>query len=210
LQRNAEFISHLSGISYTAQLPEIPVLHKLSPQLLIGHNYCVIFPGATWAGRQWPAEKFANAATSLATENNWKIVLAGGHNDQAICNKVAEGIGHNALNLCGKTSLPELIELIRHCALLICNETSVVHIAAAVGTPAVCILGGGHFGRFLPYPTDMVNVPIAAFKHMACFGCNWQCSLSYPAQEAVPCIQQVEVEDICNIARQLIINKDNS
>jgi ADP-heptose:LPS heptosyltransferase len=99
--------------------------------------------------------------------------------------------------LAGKTSLPEFVEVIRQARLLISNETSAVHIAAAVKTPSVCILGGGHFGRFLPYPEKVVNCkPVAVFKKMACFGCNWKCNQPHNVNGCVPCIEQIEMPDV--------------
>ncbi|HDI60737.1 MAG TPA: lipopolysaccharide heptosyltransferase family protein, partial [Desulfobacteraceae bacterium] len=35
------------------------------------------------------------------------------------------------------------------------NETGTIHLAAALGTPAVCIAGGGDFGHMIPYPEDL-------------------------------------------------------
>ena len=86
---------------------------------------------------------------------------------------------HNAIDLVGKTSLVELVELLRNALLVLSNETSAVHIGAAVGAPVICILGGGHFGRFLPYvvekPEPSRPTPIVVVQPMSCFGCNWQC-----------------------------------
>ena len=56
-----------------------------------------------------------------------------------------------------KTNINELIEAIRDAEFLITNETSAVHIAESVTTKSFCILGGGHFGRFLPYNKNQIN-----------------------------------------------------
>lgn len=204
LERNAEFIRNLSDYPHTAELPMIPPLLTLPKHLQIEQSYCVIFPGASWVGKQWPAEKFAEAAKTLAAENNWRVVIAGAKNDRTVCSKVVKNIGNDAVDFCGLTSLLELIEVIRHCALLISNDTSAIHIAAAVGTPAVCILGGGLFGRFLPYPTGLAHAPIAVFHQMPCFGCKYICTLPHLDGEAVPCIHEVSVKAVCDTARHLI------
>ena len=199
LDRNAEFISNLTGSPYSANLPVIPGLLNRPEHLLLKQSYCVIFPGASWIGKQWPPEKFAETAKILNAEKNWQIVIAGSQNDRTICNKVAEYLDKDVtINLCGRTSLLELIELIRYSAMLISNDTSAIHIAAAVGAPAVCILGGGHFGRFLPYSSGLEHAPIAVFHEMPCFGCKWQCTQSYIDGEAVPCIRNVSVQSVCD------------
>ena len=58
-------------------------------------------------------------------------------------------------DMTGKTTLPQLAKLISLSKILISNETSAVHFAAAVGTPFVCLSNGNHFGRFNPYPKEM-------------------------------------------------------
>ena len=60
--------------------------------------------------------------------------------------------------------------LIKRCRLVIGAETGLAHLACAVGTPNVILLGGGHFGRFMPYAatTTVVCLPLE------CYGCNWQ------------------------------------
>jgi ADP-heptose:LPS heptosyltransferase len=102
--------------------------------------------------------------------------------------------------LSGKTTLQELAELIRGAEILISNETSAVHIAAAVGTNSVCILGGGHFGRFLPYPKHVKGArPIVADKYMPCFNCNWKCEWPHEPSGAVPCVTGVSIEQVLRL-----------
>ena len=83
----------------------------------------------------------------------------------------------SAINLTGETTLPESCELVRGAKLLIGIETSAVHIAAATNTPSICLLGGGHFGRFMPYSEKRKGInPVAVFSRMDCYGCNWKCT----------------------------------
>lgn len=75
------------------------------------------------------------------------------------------------LNLCGRTTLLETAALLRRCRLYVGAESGGAHMACAVGVPNVVVLGGGHFGRFMPYSrlTTVVSLPLD------CFGCNWRC-----------------------------------
>jgi ADP-heptose:LPS heptosyltransferase len=204
LDRNAEFFSHLSGKTYTANLPVIPPLQKLPANLQIEQAYCVMFPGGSWKGKQWPVEKFAETAQILIAEKNWRIVIAGGPNDRASCIELTKKIGSHTTDLCCLTSLPELVELIRNCVLLISNDTSAIHIAAAVNTPGICILGGGHFGRFLPYPERFSHAPVAVFHNMPCFGCKWQCTQAHDPQQAVPCIAYLEMTTVLAAMKKIL------
>jgi ADP-heptose:LPS heptosyltransferase len=78
------------------------------------------------------------------------------------------------------------------------NDTSAVHLAAATGVPAVCITGGGHWRRFVPYPAslgivaDLVEV-VSMEQDMTCFNCDWRCVLPHVNGEALPCVSRVPV-----------------
>lgn len=205
LMRNAEFLISLSGKSYQPQLPVLPQLLKLRQELRDLKNYMVIFPGASWVGRQWPTQKFIEVARSIQSERGCLVVLCGSSAEHDLCTKIAQQLCDTAINLAGKTSLAELAEILRNAQILISNETSAVHIATAVGTPSVCILGGGHFGRFLPYPEHINGIkPVIAFKHMTCFGCNWKCSRPHDPSGAVPCIDSVNIKQILALIDQAI------
>jgi ADP-heptose:LPS heptosyltransferase len=115
------------------------------------------------------------------------------------------------LNLAGKTTLIDLAELIRAAKLLIGNESGAVHLAAAVGTPSVSIVGGGHYGRFIPYDIaadDECVAPIPVIHRMECYGCNWKCIFPIVPGQPTPCVSRItvqhaltETESICTKLR---------
>jgi len=205
LQRNAEFISRLSDKAFSASLPKLPVLTKLPKHLQPQTAYFILFPGASWHGRQWPVQRFANVLKQIHRRYGLRAVLCGSPADRGLCEGVACESGIAGHNFAGQTTLAELTELIRGAKLLIGNETSAVHLAAAVGTPAVCILGGGHFGRFMPYPETLVGVkPLVAVHQMPCFGCNWHCDQPHDPVGPVPCVLKISVALVMSRAMQEI------
>lgn len=194
LLRNAEFISALSGRHYDAQLPKLSNLLALPDKLRVNGDYCILFPGAAWHGRQWGKGSFASLGIELNRRYGWQVLLCGASGDKALCHSISESAPMTFLNLAGRTNLAELAELIRAARLLVANETSAVHIATAVGTPTVCITGGGHYGRFVPYPADLPGVkPTLASFPMPCFNCNWVCNQPHDPAGPVPCIQAISV-----------------
>lgn len=205
-RRNAEFIRGMGATNYRGDITRIAKLVDLPDRLRVKEPYCVIFPGASNTRRMWPAEKFAMLSAKINSLYNYSTVLCGGVGDKNVCDKVALLSEISVINLAGKTSLVELVEVIRHAKLLVGNETSAVHIAAAVNTPTVCLLGGGHFGRFMPYDIESTHssLPIAVYSSMDCFGCNWHCI--YPAipGQPDPCIARVDVEQVVTACNQAI------
>ena len=206
LERNAEFISHLADAPHHASLPHIPVLQALPEDLQPNAEYFILFPGASWTGRQWPASAFAELLVQLERQFALKALLCGSPAEARLCAEIVSTSGQaNCINLAGRTSLAELTELIRGARLLVGNETSAIHIATAVATPAVCILGGGHYGRFMPYPTGLVGIkPVAATYPMPCYHCNWRCTQPYEAGSSAPCISQITVAMVVACAQQAL------
>ena len=209
LERNAEFISHLAGAPHRASLPHIPVLQALPEDLQPNAEYFILFPGASWTGRQWPASAFAELLVQLERQFAWKAVLCGSPAEARLCAEIVSTSGQaDCINLAGRTSLAELTELIRGARLLVGNETSAIHIAAAVATPAVCILGGGHYGRFMPYSVALSGIkPVVATYQMSCYMCNWRCTQSYKAGSSVPCISQINVATVVSCAHQALAQR---
>lgn len=199
LYRNTEFISNLTEQIHHSALPQIRCKEEGLDFGLTKGEYFVLFPGASWSGKRWPADKFADLARLIYGLYGKQAVLCGSPADIDLCNKVVERANVPCVDVSGKTSLMQLAEIIRGALFLVSNDTSAVHIATAVGTPSVCILGGGHFGRFLPYPSELTGTkPVVAAQPMDCFNCNWRCVYSYKADSPVPCIEQISVELVLN------------
>jgi ADP-heptose:LPS heptosyltransferase len=196
LKRNSEFTAALCKEEVLSRLGSLARLTFKKPELGPDGNYFVIFPGAGWSGRCWPPERFAGIAAKVACQWGSRPIICGSKSDAEVARAILGHLGGNAIDMTGKTSIPQMIELFRFARMVISNETSAIHIAAALGVPAVCILGGGHFGRFLPFDPDEVpvptNCPSIVYSKMDCFGCNWNCLFKIEKGKAAPCIDRVE------------------
>lgn len=214
LRRNAEFMRGLGMVDFKARLPIIP--SPLSARLSVDFPdkpYVVIFPVASWYGREWEASKFAEIGHRLIARG-LQVVLAGGKADRACADELAKGLHGKAFDLVGKTSLGDLAELLRGADAVISNETSAVHIGAAVRTPVVCVMGGGHYGRFAPYNVEEAeDTPpplLIAVKPMPCFGCNWHCIHPHGKREPVKCIRDITIEDVWRAVEQALAARQAS
>lgn len=106
-------------------------------------------------------------------------------------------IGREAISVAGRTTVRELAALVEACDLYLGAETGAAHMAAAVGTPAVVVLGGGHFGRFSPYPhADSVRV---VYNRLPCYGCDWVCT-----RPQVECILGIDEDSVVRAALDLL------
>jgi heptosyltransferase-2 len=98
-----------------------------------------IAPGSTWATKRWSPEGYAWVASQLAVQGV-QVYLIGSGRESPVVDEVARG-ARAAVNLCGRTTLPELAAILGRCDLIIANDSGPAHIAGAVGTPVVVIYG---------------------------------------------------------------------
>ena len=101
-----------------------------------------INPGASYGGaKRWPAERFAAVADALASDCAARIVVFGAPNERPIADEVAARMHADPLILAGRTSLGQLMGLIRECDLFITNDSGPMHLAAALQVPQLAIFG---------------------------------------------------------------------
>lgn len=202
LERNAEFIRNLGLNAFKANLPDLQLPEQL-PEGFVADNYAVIVPGASLPLKCWPLDNFAAICNRIHDDLGLNVVICGGRNETSIGTKLLSmAIGTNPTwieDWTGRTSLVQFASIIKGARLLIGNDSSAVHLAVAVGTPAVCIVGGGHFGRFIPYMievNDPVKLPVPVFHSMNCYGCNLKCTHVVDSDAAGPCISLITVNHV--------------
>jgi lipopolysaccharide heptosyltransferase II len=91
--------------------------------------------------KRWPARHWATLARRLANELGALVVLTGAPNEEPLARDIERMAGAPLLNLCGKTSLPELKALLAQADLVISGDSGPMHIACAVGAPVIALHG---------------------------------------------------------------------
>jgi lipopolysaccharide heptosyltransferase II len=91
--------------------------------------------------KRWPTAHIAALTDRLVRELDALVVLTGAPNEASLARAVLRRTQSDPLNLCGKTSLPELAGLLAASDLVISGDSGPLHIACAVGTPVVALHG---------------------------------------------------------------------
>ncbi|HXZ00391.1 MAG TPA: glycosyltransferase family 9 protein [Stellaceae bacterium] len=145
------------GRLFALDPPPAPLLwtaaeHEQRASLLVppGTPVLAVGPTANWRGKQWRAERFAELAARLTAPSGplpgaRVAVLAAAHERAQAAPLLAALPPDRCLDLAGHTDLLTAAAALRRCALFVGNDTGVMHIAAAVGTPTL-----GLFGPSLP------------------------------------------------------------
>ena len=109
-------------------------------------------PGARWENKRWPANHFAELVRAVVQKfPSAHFAILGDQGDQPLGEIISQAAPAHCLNLCGATSLPEMIEWVRLGDLMITNDTGPMHVAAALGRPLVALLGPTEPHRTGPY-----------------------------------------------------------
>ncbi|NJK78635.1 MAG: glycosyltransferase family 9 protein [Chloroflexaceae bacterium] len=132
--------------------------------LLTPGTYICVHAGASAVGRRWPLKSFIAVTRQLARYGMY-VVLTGSAAEYEDAAAIAHATGNHVLNLAGQTSLGSLAVLLRHARLLICNDTGISHLAAALRVPSVVLFTVSEPGRWAPLDQQRHRVVVAAAPH---------------------------------------------
>ena len=108
-------------------------------------NTMAICPGAEFGpSKRWPAEYYAEIA-KFYVNKGWNVLCIGSKNDEDIGIEIGSlnnlGCNESFINLIGKTSLQDAIDILAFTEKVVTNDSGLMHIAAAVKTPLVALYG---------------------------------------------------------------------
>lgn len=132
--------------------------------------------------RRWPKEYFVHLINLIKEKYpDIKFVLTGAKGDIDV-NKYIESQIHGTINMTGATSLSELAYLVKLSKAVICNDSSILHIAVSQNTPVACFFGPTSVKKYVPLPQSLYCIQSAIdcspCCHYAIFkGCekNYEC-----------------------------------
>jgi lipopolysaccharide export system permease protein len=130
-----------------------------------GAPVLAIGPAANWRGKEWRAERFADLAQRLTASGGLfpgarVAVLAAAH-ERPQAAPLIEALGARAIDLVGKIHLLTVAAVIKRCALFIGNDTGLMHLAAATGTPTLGLFGPSPIDQYSPWGTHTAVVSTA-------------------------------------------------
>ena len=145
VHKNFQWLPERPPITHAEVKRKWPAAFPTSISQLPSPNWILLQPGARWDNKRWPVENFAELVRLLAKEfPETRFAILGGNDDKPLGEIVSRAEPNCTLNLCGETSLPEMIEWLRLCDLLVTNDTGPMHVAAAhVGKPLVALFRPG-------------------------------------------------------------------
>ncbi len=125
-------------------------------------------PTANWPPKAWPADRFVDlteALTGVGPLMDARILVAGGPNERELAAPVLDAIPEDRrIDLVGTAPLMVLAACLARCALVVANDSGLMHLAAASGAPTLGLFGPSKDAHYAPRGpiTDFVRGDVAA------------------------------------------------
>lgn len=128
----------------------------------------VFCPGAEFGpAKRWPARHFAALATELGDAAR-PVWLIGSDKDRALGEEISRAAAGAALNLCGRTTLEQAIDLIAGARLVVANDSGLMHVAASLDRPLLALYGSSSPG-FTPPLSQYAKIVATDIVCSPCF-----------------------------------------
>lgn len=156
---------------------------KVRQQAQFAPKLVAVVPGARWQNKRWPAEYYAALMRKIAAEQQeFGFVILGGAEDKPLGKELAGTVpAARALDLTGKSTLPEMIEWVRACDWVVTNDTGPMHVAAALRKPVIGLFGPTEPRRTGPYGQQQHALQL----NLSCVPCMSSRCLHTPTLECL-------------------------
>ncbi|WP_293765502.1 lipopolysaccharide heptosyltransferase II [uncultured Aquitalea sp.] len=159
-------------------------------------------PGAEYGpAKRWPARHFAELAKRFDAAGH-AVWLFGSGKDKEIGDDITRLADGKAINLCGRTGLEEAIDLMGLCALAVCNDSGLMHVAAGLGKPLVALYGSSS-PDFTPPLSDNAAIVSLGLECSPCF--ERQCPYKH-----THCLENLMPDMVWQAAQRLLPAKEQA
>ncbi|MCX6168977.1 MAG: glycosyltransferase family 9 protein [Ignavibacteriales bacterium] len=164
----SERYAETAGVDIDNNELELFFPQDIKTELNDDKNYIGLCPGSKHFTKRWPSEYFIELGNKLA-EQGFIIVLLGGKDDKELCETISAKI-EGSINLQNEDLLLQTAAEMKHCKVIITNDSGLMHAASAVGITLISIFGSTvrEFGFM---PTGQQNL-ILENKLLSCRPCS--------------------------------------
>lgn len=144
--------------------------------------------------RAWHHENFIELANRLQMLYDAKILIFGGKRDVPLAEMLREGINPEPVMAVGTTTLRQSMALLGRCNMLVCNDSGIMHLAAAMRVPLVALFGPQSPVKFGPWGKSCR----AIYRAFPCSPCKQkffeECKPSVRMKPA--CIEDITIDEV--------------
>ncbi|GAB7027912.1 lipopolysaccharide heptosyltransferase II [Geotalea toluenoxydans] len=164
-----------------------------------------IHPFAANPDRGWHQDNFIKAANRLQQLYDARIVLFGGGRDVEQAQFLMERISPEPVMVVGSTTLRQTLAILARCRLLVCNDSGIMHLGAALGVPLVAVFGPQSPVKFGPWGKDCRVL----YSRFDCSPCKQkfftECAPSERGRP--PCVEAITTDMVIDAATDLMAER---
>ncbi len=158
-----------------------------------GRPAIALLPGARWENKRWPARHFQELVAQLrARHPELCFAILGGKSDSSLAEIISSAAPEAIMDLTGRTSLSQMVEVLRQCRVVVTNDTGPMHVAAALRKPVVGIFGPTNPARTGPY--GQIDRALQR-RELPCVPCL-KASCSY--REPLACLTGISAQQVAD------------
>jgi heptosyltransferase-2 len=171
-----------------------------------GEPLVAIHPFCANQTRAWHEDGFVATANALQERAGVRILLLGGKRDREMAGRIAGKIRPAPVTAVGETDLRQSMALLSKCDLLICNDSGIMHLAAALDLPLIALFGPQSPVKFGPWGRRCRIL----YKRFPCSPCRQrffeECD---PSPRGKPmCMETISVDEVIENARAALAGQD--
>jgi heptosyltransferase-2 len=155
-----------------------------------------LLPGAEYGpSKRWPLDRYQELAQRLSAAGH-QVWVFGSEKERSIGEQICAGSSENVVNLCGRTALEDVIDLLSLANVVVTNDSGLMHVAAAVGSNIVAI-----YGSTTPaYTPPLTTKAHIFYENLDCSPCfKRQCPLGHTL-----CLKNIDVDRVMDTVNQII------
>jgi len=162
-----------------------------------GEPLVALMPGAEYGpAKRWPSPSFAALARTLAQAGR-SVLLLGSAKERDLGEEIrAHADTAGVRNLCGATTLGDVVDLLAASDAAVSNDSGLLHVAAAAGTPVVAIYGSSS-PTFTPPLTASATIVYRGIECSPCFA--RECPLGH-----LRCLREIEPGDVIKAVESML------
>lgn len=157
-------------------------------------------PAGGWPTKQWPAEQYIALGRLLIERFGAQIVVMGTDHARAGGGAIAAALGGDAINLIGRTNIPEALAIVRQLQLMVSDDGGLMHLAWTNGIPTVALFGATRSAWSRPCGAQArwfgsEDLPCGACMSPACARGDRHCLERISVQKVMETVEEIVPKD---------------
>ena len=149
-------------------------------------GYAILNPGAAWPNKRWPPDRFGALAAAMRDRIGMASIVLWGPREESLAASVVNA-SRGAATSAPRTTITDIASIAKGARLIVSGDTGPLHIAAAVGTPAVALFGPTLAARNGPW----ADTDITLTRYESC-----PCHYERRCRRATPCIEDISLDEV--------------